>query len=771
MANLDTDPAQEIFVRATTSVQVFQFVGGAWTVTGTGIWPDDYSTKWWNPQYYETITSGDLNGDGVDEIIGRGADGIEAYQDVPGQGYTPIVTGPSVMTDQENWNQPQYYETIRVADVDGDGADDVLGIDPAGGGLVVYSFAEGTFTQGPGTQPWTESAGWGDASWYSTIDTADLNGDGVSDIYGRTKYGIDAWTYAGSTWSELVSPAPSAATPSILTDSESVNGQSYSYEDAQYYETIQPAVLDAVPGANTPAHILARSPAGVAFYRLGPNGAFEGPTLPADQFSDANGWNQSAVRYSTIFTAQVEPGLDLLMGKDATGMRTYRLDGGAATGQWADPSARFPAWSNWSGPSPPTTPPTKPADYPAELWRKQVASYSYINQQYDSRYSVDGTVLDELGESETSLLTGNQVGAPSFIGGLPSPTGQNIDRDTWEATRAEVQGWTLEAAALQSFFFNTDNSLQQLILQTQVVSDSGANSPSEIASNHFSSNMGVDALIGDLIWGVLGALPGGDAAPILTAIFSMTGAGASAGMGFLNPNGKVSTEADKLNTQLVNAFCGANAFLSTSYSQILNDGPGHGDAGLLGAMGRMTIEGPLVFADAAPPGQPPNPTQFSEVAAASNDQRVIWIWQQFASQKDHSWRVGYCWGEGNCNLGFIDRVDDGYGVWYGIPPNFLEPMYGYYYRVISTDGTGVANCEGSSHGGDGGWYALTQAGVGFDTNNLFTPRTQSTRMPPDPQMENKAYQQPAPINASGYADSSGTMGILGWRVGDADCNT
>ncbi len=69
----------------------------------------------------------------------------------------------------------------------------------------------------------------------------------------------------------------------------------------------------------------------------------------------------------------------------------------------------------------------------------------------------------------------------------------------------------------------------------------------------------------------------------------MTGAGASAGMGFLNPNGKVSTEADKLNTQLVNAFCGANAFLSTSYSQILNDGPGHGDAGLLSAMGRMTI--------------------------------------------------------------------------------------------------------------------------------------------------------------------------------------
>jgi hypothetical protein len=761
MANVDGDRAEEVIARATYSMQIYDFTpsasGGTWSTRGTGIWGDAYPTAagqsaWWEPQYYETITHGDLNGDGVDELIGRGSAGIEAYQMTPG-GYDTLLGSPSVMTDAETWNQPQYYQTIRVADVDGDGDDDVIGRGPQG--MVVYSLSGGALVQVGGSGPWPNGEGqWSsNASWYSTIGTADLDGDTTPDVYGRTQYGIDAWTFAGGTWKELVSPAPSASSPSILTDSQSFDG-------AAYYSTIQPASLGVHTGTPKPAQLAARSPTGVAFYTLGAGGQFSGPSLPQAQFSDTNGWNQP-VRYQTIHTGHLADGQDVLIGKDASGVRTYRLDGGVAGGAWAYPSAGFPAWSDWT--SDPLVDPTRPPDYPVELWDAQLAAYQGINQAVGREFNTNQTVRQLLNAATGS----NSVSLESlavFIGNMAPPTGRNLTRDIWEATRNEVQGWVLAADWLYGFYFGDAANLQLLINQSFTVADSGPNSPSQVA-NSFSSNMAIDALVADLIWGIMGALPtGGADAAALTAIFSMTGAGVSAGMGFLNPNGSVDAEASNLNDKLVESFCYANAFLYTSFTQVVSD------AGLLNAMGRLTNEGPLAFAPAAPPGSPPNPAQYSQVLATASNQRAIWVWQQFAAQKGHGWRVGYCWGEENCNDGFVDRVDDGYGEWYGIPPNWLEPMYGYYYRAISTDGDGTANCLGDSHGGDGGWKTLSDAGVGFDTNVLFWPRTQSSRMPPDPQMQNNAYQQPAPIDAVG-APGGSTLGLLGWRVLDANCNT
>lgn len=777
LAQLTPDAGHELFVRTFDGIEIYDFVaspsGGSWQTITTSVFPDDKPNgqAWYHAQHYETITHGDVDGDGLDEILGRGLDGIETYA-LQGGALVRLDPSSTIMSDSDGWTDPQYYETIRVADLDGDTTAELLG--RGKDGLEVYELASGTWTAKATSGPWPDSEGeWAsNESWYSTIGTADLNGDGAADVYGRTKWGIDAWTFASGSWSELVTPAPSSSSPTVFTDDQG-------FDSSSAYETIQPATLDPTPGTPSAASLAGRFEAnvlaspntdgGLGFVSLGSGGAFSAPGLVAEQFTNANGWNQ-AVRYQTIQLGQLTPETTVLLGKDATGVRTQHLVGGTTSGTWQAFSADFPAWSDWQS-TPPVTP-TQPPDVPDELWRIQLASYQYINEQIGATFSTDLTVRQLLAQATGSNAV-PLTDLATAIGKVPLPTGTNVDRDTFYDVRNASQTWALEAAALYSFYWDTQASLSQLISQTQIVADAGPNSPSDV-SDSFGSSGNIDALIGDLIWGVLGAIPTDGASfegVVAGAVNSMAGAGVSAGMGFLNPNGKVTTRADKLNAELVNAFCAANDFLGSSYAQTV------ADAGLLDVMGRMTRQGPLVFtADT----DPPNPGQFDQIVAANDDQRAIWVWQQFANQTDDAWRVGYCWGAGQCNDGFEDRVNDGYGIFYGTnlfgvgapgcDSSTGNTCYGYFDRVVHTDGSGTANCLGSSHKGDDAWKKLVDAGVGFDPNDLFMPRQMANRMDPDPTMSNDDFQSPWQIDDTG-APSGGNWanGILGWRVGSADC--
>src|SRR5690606_2596749 len=77
---------------------------------------------WADISNYATLRTGDINGDGGDELCLRsnsrvtcwGYDGTEVY----------AVDGPK-WSDATGWSGAAYYETIRVADFDGDGLEDL----------------------------------------------------------------------------------------------------------------------------------------------------------------------------------------------------------------------------------------------------------------------------------------------------------------------------------------------------------------------------------------------------------------------------------------------------------------------------------------------------------------------------------------------------------------------------------------------------------------------------------------------------------------------
>src|SRR3954468_20591685 len=74
------------------------------------------------------------------------------------------------LQDALGWKQPMYHSTIQTADIDGDGQSEVLArwID----GLDIYGFENGTLLRKSRIPALSDNAGFYEPSWYSTIHTA-----------------------------------------------------------------------------------------------------------------------------------------------------------------------------------------------------------------------------------------------------------------------------------------------------------------------------------------------------------------------------------------------------------------------------------------------------------------------------------------------------------------------------------------------------------------------------------------------------------------------
>jgi hypothetical protein len=180
-------------------------------------WPAG-STKWDEAPYYSTLRLANLDGDaaGVHEVLARSANGLVAARfDTASGSWTSMPTSP-VLADAGAWDKAGYYETIRVGDLDGDGADEVF----ARGALVLVvleydatfvPLAPGSAAAGPWTQhksaPLVASA-WSDAADYESFRIGDVDGDKAEEVVGRDANGVRTFRYADGDLVSVVAPFP-----------------------------------------------------------------------------------------------------------------------------------------------------------------------------------------------------------------------------------------------------------------------------------------------------------------------------------------------------------------------------------------------------------------------------------------------------------------------------------------------------------------------------------------------------------------------------------
>jgi hypothetical protein len=160
------------------------------------------------PHYYGTLRMGDINGDGMADVCIRGGAGMGcALSD--GAGFPTAITGPA-WGDAQGFSAARFWSTIRMADVNGDDRDDLCvrtGVDYRCHFSTGAGFEEGATV----VEALADASGWEDRTNYETLRIADVNGDGAEDVCARGDAGLACWAYDGEGFEAIVGPAWSDA--------------------------------------------------------------------------------------------------------------------------------------------------------------------------------------------------------------------------------------------------------------------------------------------------------------------------------------------------------------------------------------------------------------------------------------------------------------------------------------------------------------------------------------------------------------------------------
>ncbi|MCA9929916.1 MAG: VCBS repeat-containing protein [Anaerolineales bacterium] len=159
------------------------------------IWNSEFSdANGWKSDaaYWSTVQFPDFNGDGLDYVCGRGLGdtGVNcALSD--GQSFVNFDSWAATYSDLNSWKDDQsYWATIQFPDVNGDDMDDVCGRDSEG---IVCGLSTGTTfaAQTRWSLQYEDGAGWGnDPAYWETLQFPDINGDEMDDVCARAKSGI-----------------------------------------------------------------------------------------------------------------------------------------------------------------------------------------------------------------------------------------------------------------------------------------------------------------------------------------------------------------------------------------------------------------------------------------------------------------------------------------------------------------------------------------------------------------------------------------------------
>lgn len=307
--------------------------------TGTGfgsasVWQSGFAdSAGWNaaPEYYDTIRFPDVNGDGLTDVCGRGGSGIKCALS-NNTGFGALSIWSAAFSDASGWAGTEYYSTIKYADLNADGKLDVCG--RAGSGIkcaLSTGSGFGPLTLWSGT--FSDAAGWNAAPYYSTIQLADLNNDGKADVCGRGNSGMKCALSTGTSFGAV------SVWSSAFSDSNGWNA------NASLYSTIR--LVDV--NGDAMADICGRGTSGVKC-ALSTGAAFGSLTVwqpSSTAFSDANGY-ASVEYYSTIQFADLNAdGMADLCGRGASGMKCALSSGSTfgAASLWASTFSDTGGWS------------------------------------------------------------------------------------------------------------------------------------------------------------------------------------------------------------------------------------------------------------------------------------------------------------------------------------------------------------------------------------------------------------------------------------------
>lgn len=526
------DPArQQLLIRSPRGMlaQTFNPDFGYWVQMPDGP-PLSDANGWDQPQYYSTIQSADINGDGRAELIAREYDGIVAWEfdqsqqswnslpnstiwtdqnggadvwtyqsiccgDINNDGrdeLLAVVMGNGILLTIDVWNYnpetqkwiqlpspstiglefaplPEYFETLACKDINGDGVAEVL--IRLGSGLAVLFFdgKAQTWSRGEDLTAMSDANGWNTVDTYGTIRYGNLLGGKGVEVIGRRKDGTVVAYYYDNTqknWMGLAYGNSGLGHPPQLTGG-------VDWTQPQYYKPIQLADIDG----DGRAELLVRLPSGYVFWRHGSSGWSSQQAAAA--FTDAQGWSDPAY-FSTIQFADVNGD-----GRAEVVARGYA---GLWTMQWTPQG-----WTNACG---------EKSQFP-QYSGEEANAFASISQQLTQYQSLTSNIRSIYGQASTDFDTlladlSNQVHRPDNIPSAAwDPVYQQIDIELNKMSAVTV--WFKLVRGCLENTFNSEsldvNSVQNLVQMSTNESDT-------------DTFFAVLSVITDMAWAVIGMIPG-----------------------------------------------------------------------------------------------------------------------------------------------------------------------------------------------------------------------------------------------------------------------
>lgn len=162
------------------------------------LWTD--ADGWGEARYGSTLRLADVNGDAIDDVCARGPNGFACALGGTDGFETSLVRGPALRGD--GYDARPSYATLRMGDVDGDGRDDLCV--RVGESIQCWLAEEdGRLERRVNGPVVPDAEGWSDALAYGSLRLADVTGDGLGDFCGRTGEGLSCWISEGNGFPEL----------------------------------------------------------------------------------------------------------------------------------------------------------------------------------------------------------------------------------------------------------------------------------------------------------------------------------------------------------------------------------------------------------------------------------------------------------------------------------------------------------------------------------------------------------------------------------------